>query len=169
MTMGITSKEPDPEIVYAEIFNHPHWVSPKHPPMSLYDRAAQFSAYKALSGYEDMVNEEARLVDNKIELSEEERDLLNQKLNLISDVIADGTKPELSITYFIPDPLKAGGRYETITETIRKVDTVEQKLILEKTVGIAGSYMEISIADVLEIQGELVDYMEETENGMETD
>ena len=160
MSKGITGKEPDPEIIYADIFNHPHWVSPKHPPMSLYDRAAQFSAYKALSGYEDMIGEEARLVDNKIELSEEERDHLNQKLNLIADVIADGTRPELAITYFIPDPLKAGGRYETIQETIRKIDTVEQKLILEKTVGIAGSRMEIKISDVLEIHGELVDYID---------
>ncbi len=160
MSKGITSKEPDPEIVYADIFHHLHHVSTKHPSMSLYDRAAQFSAYKALSGYEDMIGEEARLVDNKIELSEEEREQLNQKLNLITDVIADGTRPKLSITHFIPDPLKAGGRYETVREIVRKIDTVEQKLILEKTVGIAGSHMEICIADVLEIHGELVDYMD---------
>ena len=157
MTKGITGKEPDPEIVYADIFSHPHHVSAKHPPMSLYDRAAQFSAYKALSGYEDMVNEEARLVDHKIELSDEERDRLNLKLNLIADVIAEGTKPDLSVTYFIPDPVKAGGRYETIRDVIRKVDTVGQKLILERTVGFAGSHMEIRIADVLEIHGDPVD------------
>ncbi len=157
MSKGITGKEPDPEIVYADIFHHPHHVSAKHPPMSLYDRAAQFSAYKALSGYEDMIGEEARLVDRRIELSEEERERLNQKLNLITELIADGAKPALSITYFIPDPLKAGGRYETVREVVRKTDTAARKLILERKVGMAGSYMEISMADILDIRGEPVD------------
>jgi len=160
MSKGIVRKEPDPEIVYAEIFRLPHHVSDHHPPMSLYDRAAQFAPYKTLSGYEDMVNEEARLVDHQIELSPDDLALLNEKLSLIADVIEDGMKPELSVTRFIPDPLKAGGRYETITDVIRKVDTAEQKLILERTVGRAGAHMEISIADILEIHGDLVDDMD---------
>ena len=154
MSKGITTKEPDPEIVYADIFHHPHHVSTKHPPMSLYDRAAQFAAYKALSGYEDMIGEESRLVDNKIELSADDVAMLNEKLRVIIDEIDQGERPTVKITYFIPDPLKAGGRYETIRETIRRIDTVGQKLILDKKVGVAGSYMEISITDVLEIEGE---------------
>ena len=93
MTKGITSKEPDPEIVYADIFNLPHWQSPTRPHMSLIDRSAQFSSYKALTGYEDMVAEEARLTDKALELEEYELELISQKLNLISDVIADGTHP----------------------------------------------------------------------------
>ena len=66
MTKGITGKEADPEIVYADIFDLPRHVSDHHPPMSLYDRAAQFAAYKTLSGFEDMVNERARLVDSGV-------------------------------------------------------------------------------------------------------
>ena len=147
MTKGIISKEPDPEIVYADIFNHPRHVSDHHPQMSLYNRAAQFAPFAALSGYDEMIDEEARLVDNRIELSDEETAHLSQKLSRIADAIADGTKPELSITYFIADPLKAGGRYETVTETIRKVDTVEQVIILNRKVGKAGSYETIRIAD----------------------
>lgn len=157
MTKGITGKEPDPEIVYADIFNLPHHVSDHHPQMSLYDRAAQFAPFAALSGYDDMIGEEARLVDNKIELSDEEIEHLNHKLSLIANVIAKGTKPDVSITYFIPDPLKAGGRYETISEQIRKVDTVDQVVVLNRKIGKAGAFESIRIADILEIHGEFID------------
>ena len=68
MTKGITNKEPDPEIIYADIFHHPHWQSPTRPHMSLYDRAAQFAPFAALTGYEDMVNEEARRVEKATDL-----------------------------------------------------------------------------------------------------
>ena len=61
MTHGITEKEPDPREVYADIIDLPRHRSETHPPMSLYDRSAQFASYKALSGYEDMIAEEARL------------------------------------------------------------------------------------------------------------
>ena len=79
MSKGINQKEPDPRIVYADIIDLPHHQSETHPHMSLYDRSAQFSSYKALSGYEDMIAEEARLTGKKIELEGRELDLLNQK------------------------------------------------------------------------------------------
>ena len=154
MTKGITGKEPDPEIVYADIFRLPHHVSDHYPPMSLYDRAAQFAPFAALVGYDDMIREEARLVDHKIELSDEEITRLNRKLRLITDEITGGTKPEVSITYFIPDPMKSGGRYETVRERIRKVDTVEQVIILNRKAGKAGSFEVIRIDDILEIHGD---------------
>ena len=88
--------------------------------MSLYDRSAQFSSYKALSGYEDMVAEEARIVGERIVLEGHELDLLNQKLELIADVIRDGHIPELSITYFVPDAKKEGGKYVTVTGKIKR-------------------------------------------------
>ena len=160
MTKDIMGTEADPEIVYADIFNLPHHVSDHHPQMSLYDRAAQFAPFAALSGYEDMIGEEARLVDHKIEPGEEDLTRLNRKLSLISDAITEGTRPELSITYFIPDPLKAGGRYETVTEKIRKVDQAEQIIVLQKKTGKSGSFETIRIADVLEIYGDLVDDMD---------
>ena len=152
MTKGITGKEPDPREVYADIIDLPHHESDHHPAMSLYDRAAQFSPYAALSGYDDMVKEEARLVDNKIELSDEELEQLNRKLNRISKETESGTKPVTAVTYFVPDPLKAGGRYETIEEKIRKVNPVSQTLVLDRKVGMSGAWMEIRIADILDIQ-----------------
>ena len=161
MTKGIVKKEPDPEIVYADIFHHPHHQSETHEHMSLYDRAAQFSPFAALSGYDDMVSEEARYVDGKTEIEGAELELLNQKMNLISDVLADGSKVTVSITYFIPDKKKKGGKYATITEQIKAVDTVKHQLVLMKTVGRAGMNMTISFDDISEIHGELVDYLDD--------
>jgi len=154
MTKGIAGKELNPREIYADIIDHPHWESPKHPPMSLYDRAAQFSPFAALTGYEDMIGEEARLVDNRIELSEEELEELNRTLGRINEAIEAGEKPMLTITFFVPDPLKAGGIYETVTEKVRRIDPVEQKIILDRIVSIGGSCMEIQIADILEIEKE---------------
>ena len=152
MTKGITGKEPDPRVVYADIIDLPHHESDHHPAMSLYDRAAQFSPYAALSGYDDMVKEEARQVDNKIELSDEELEQLNRKLNRIRKEIESGTKPIVAVTYFVPDPMKAGGRYETVEEKIRKVDPVSQTVVLDRKTGTSGSWMGILIADILDVQ-----------------
>ncbi|MBQ8092201.1 MAG: hypothetical protein IJ242_01295 [Clostridia bacterium] len=123
MTKGITGKEPDPRIVYADIIDLPHWQSVKHPHMSLYDRAAQFSAYKALTGYEDMVNEEARLTEDEIELGESELDILNQKITRLTELTLSGRHPSVTFTVFIPDSQKSGGRYTTITDMVKSVDT----------------------------------------------
>ena len=154
MAKDITEKEPDPREIYADIIDHPHWVSPKHPQMSLYDRAAQFAPFAALTGYEDMIGEEARLVDNRIELSEEELEELNRKLDQISEAISQGNKPEASVTFFVPDPLKPGGTYETTTDKICRVDPVSSIIQLDRKVTAAGSYMEIRIEDILDIRDE---------------
>ena len=122
MTKGITEHEPDPRVIYGDIIDKPHWQSPTRPHMSLYDRAAQFAPFAALTGYDDMITEEARLVDNKIELDNTEIEIINQKLEILADSISNGEKPEVSITYFVPDLLKNGGKYETVTEVIKKID-----------------------------------------------
>lgn len=160
MTKGISEKEPDPRIVYADIIDHPHWQSKTHLHMSLYDRAAQFSPFAALTGYDDMVSEEARIVDGKIELEETVLEKLNRKLSLINDTIKDGTMPTVTITYFVPDSMKTGGRYETVTEEIRKIDAIRGKVVLCRTTGNAALNVEIDIKDILEIHGEFVDYLD---------
>ena len=162
MSKGITGKEADPRIVYADIIDLPHHQSETHPHMSLYDRAAQFSSYKALSGYEDMIAEEARLTGKKIELEGRELDLLNQKLELIADVIRDGHTPELSITCFVPDEKKAGGKYVTVTGKIRKVESTFGQLQLDSgNKKLAG--MKIDLDKILTITGDLVDYLDNCE------
>lgn len=161
MTKGITGKEPDPMEVYGDIINHPHWQSPTRPHMSLYDRAAQFAPFAALTGYDEMIGEESRLVDNKIELSPDDMAVLNENLSKLQAMIENGSKPQITVTYFIPDPLKAGGRYETSIETVKRIDLVSKKLILERKVGIAGSNAEIKIEDILEIYSDELIYTED--------
>ena len=95
---------------YDDIINLPHHVSKKHARMSAYDRAAQFAPFTALSGYDDMVHEEARLTDKESELSDYEIDILNRKLGLINDVLDDDYVPEITVTYFVPDRYKTGVR-----------------------------------------------------------
>ena len=143
MSREITGKTPDPREVYGDIIDHPHWVSPKHPPMSLYNRAAQFAPFAALSGYSEMIGEEARLVDNRIEPDEEELAELNRKLNRLAEAAAAGEKPAVTVTFFVPDPLKSGGVYETITAVVRRVDPVARTLSLDS--------MDLSFADILDI------------------
>ena len=58
---------------YEDIINLPHHVSSKRPQMSMLDRAAQFSPFAALTGYDDAIHETGRLTDEKIDLSEEEK------------------------------------------------------------------------------------------------
>ena len=160
MTKGIKSNEPDAKVVYADIIKRPHWQSPTRTPMSAYERAAQFSSFNALEGYEDMVGEEARVVDTQEELTETEMEILNQKINLIADVIEDGHHPILTFTYFLNDSMKQGGSYVTMTERVRKIDAVGKKIQLFRTVGASKSYMELDMDKIKDISGELVNYIE---------
>lgn len=125
---------------YDDIIDLPHHVSLRHPQMSMIDRAAQFSAFKALTGLEDELSETARVTDSRIELSEEELERLNEKFMRI----CQKERPNVKVTYFVPDLLKDGGRYETITGTVKLVDPYERLLIFtdKKTVKI-GNIMDI--------------------------
>jgi len=159
MTKGITEKEPDPRIVYADIIDLPHVQSSTRPHMSLYDRAAQFSSYKALSGYEDMVAEEARLTDREMKLEEHDLDVLNQKLSLIADVLSDGESPLITFTVFVPDETKAGGSYVKIEDRVKKVDAVNRKVILHSKRERSGINESIDFDRITAITGDLVDYI----------
>ena len=152
----------DPKVVYADIIHHPHHQSETRAHMSLYDRAAQFSAFDALAGYSDMITEEARLTDSELVLDENAIELLNQKLTLIADMIEDGHRPVITFTVFVPDQLKNGGCYEDWTEAVKKIDPIEQKIVLEKKNEDTGINQSIEISRVVAIQGDLVDYMDET-------
>ena len=111
---------------YKDIINLPHHVSIKHKPMSLEARSAQFAPFAALTGYEDSVNETARLTDKKIELDEEEMKFINNILQKIKRSIKE--KPKVTIIYFIPDKRKEGGSYITANGCVTKID--EDKLLI---------------------------------------
>ena len=130
MTKGVTEKEPDPREVYREIIDRPHWESPKHPRMSKYDRAAQFASYKALTGYEDMIAEEARLTDREIRLEEHELGILNRKLTAIAEKTAAGESPFVIVSVFVPDGAKEGGSYAEVADPVKRVDPTARTVVL---------------------------------------
>lgn len=124
---------------YADIIDLPHHQSATRLHMPVEDRAAQFSPFAALTGYEDAVKETARLTDERSELDEYSKETLNQQLNKIkeglrelsrnsSETVEDAT--QLSITYFVPDERKSGGAYVTITGTVGKLKEYEQLLVM---------------------------------------
>ena len=114
---------------YADLLHLPHHVSDKHPQMSLQDRAAQFSPFAALTGYDASIKETARQTDTKIELGEDEITNINQALNTIQQAFPNVL--EVEITYFQPDIYKDGGSYQSIIGYIKKIDTYQRMLILQ--------------------------------------
>lgn len=112
---------------YEDIINLPHHVSKTRKPMSLYNRAAQFAPFAALTGYDDAIKETSRITEQRIELSEELKNMLNQKIKLISENIK--LQPKVSITYFVPDNKKSGGVYKTISGNVRRIDEIEKYLL----------------------------------------
>ena len=97
---------------YEDMIHLPHHVSSRHPQMSMTDRAAQFSPFAALTGYGDAVREKARLTEQKPDLSEEERAELDYKLQMACGPDSEGERPEVRITYFVPDRKKAASASE---------------------------------------------------------
>ena len=122
---------PEARKQYDDIIDLPYAKSKQHH-MSLSDRAAQFAPFAALSGYDDMVQEEARLTDSRIDLSEEELDNLNHQLIKIMMALSNGQHPIVSVCYFQPDGKKDGGRYVTVTSRVIDFNQVEQTLTLDK-------------------------------------
>lgn len=95
------------------------------PKMSSSDRAAQFSAFAALVGLDEQMDETARLVDSKIELSEDEIAILNRKFQVLAQRLnKDEDKPKIKVTFFIPDPRKDGGAYVTKIGEVKRIDDV---------------------------------------------
>ena len=152
MTKGISGDEPDARKIYGDIIDLPHHQSAKHKHMSLYDRAAQFAPFAALTGYDDMVAEEARLTDSGFVLSEASAARLDRTLAKITDALSRGTHPEVLIEYFIPDPYKDGGRYETVTDRVYTVDTAERAIVLVRKEGRAGLRKSIPLDRILELR-----------------
>ena len=103
---------------YDKIINLPHHVSSTRPHMSMIDRAAQFSPFAALTGYDAAVRETARLTEQKIELDEYEKAALDQRILLLQEHLKE--LPEVTITHFVPDERKDGGKYVSITEAVKK-------------------------------------------------
>ena len=104
-------------------------------PMSMHDRAAQFSPFASLVGYDDAVAETARLTDSRAELTEDEMSELNANLNRLLDSLDE--QPQISVTYFVPDEKKSGGKYVEKVGVVRIFDSYVGELVFTDGVRIA--------------------------------
>lgn len=138
-------------IPYSDIINLPHHVSHNHPQMSMHDRAAQFSPFAALTGYEDAIDETARLTDEKPELGEVKQAELNQRISFL--MTHNDSKPEVVIEYFVPDERKSGGTCKTIHGSVRKFSLSERTMTMHD-----GIVMRMD--DIISIAGEIFDGMD---------
>ena len=135
---------------YDDIINLPRPISKTHPPMSAMDRAAQFSPFAALTGYDAAIKETARLTDEKIELDEYAKDALNERLQILAERIKE--HPEIAITYFQPDAKKNGGAYVTAIGAVKKIDEYERFVVMTDGTG-------IFIEDIVRIDGQIFDVL----------
>ncbi len=129
---------------YDDIIHFQHPTSSKHPRMATLRRAAQFSPFAALTGYEGTIQETARLTDAKAELDEDKVAVLDMKLRFLADHLSEC--PEVSIKYFKPDGKKEGGSYRVITGIIKRIDAYEQTIVMLDATAIL-------ISDIFEITG----------------
>ena len=112
---------------YDDIINLSHHVSVSHPHMPNIERAAQFSPFAALTGFEGAIEETARLTDDLRDISDSEREKLDAALaGLMRN---PDPKADVRITYFVPDTRKEGGEYVTEKVRIRRVDTDRREIV----------------------------------------
>lgn len=111
---------------FEDIINLCRPVSKKHPPMPRINRAAQFGAFRALTGHEDAIKEEARLTDMFIEIDAEKTCELNNKLNEAKEQI--NNRPQVKVIYFVPDEKKSGGKYVSMVKNLRIIDDTQKLL-----------------------------------------
>lgn len=128
---------------YSEIIDRQRPESSR-PRMSAVERAAQFSAFAALVGLDRQMDETARLVDEKIELSEDESEILNRKIQRLVQKLNEGEKTAVKATYFVPDAHKDGGAYVTKIGEVKRVDEVFFRIVF-------ADRTEVDISDILEL------------------
>ena len=113
---------------YKDMLHLPHPVSATHPRMALQDRAAQFSPFAALAGYDDALRETARRTDRFVELDEDRKQELDRQISYLQQHLLD-TVP-VKIIYFVPDEKKEGGAFVQKTGYVKKLDSYRKTILL---------------------------------------
>ena len=131
---------------YDDMIGLGHPISKTHPPMARGKRAAQFAAFDALTGVGEAIFEAGRETEEKLELSEDMIDMINARLAVIEQHIKE--QPSISVTFFLPDEKKAGGRYVTVSGNVKMLDGIEHAIIM-------ADRTKIPIEDVRYIEGDL--------------
>lgn len=138
---------------YDAIINLPHPTSKKHPRMSMLNRAAQFSPFAALTGYDAAVKETARLTDQRVELDDYQKAALDERLQIIHEHLKD--HPEVTFTFFYPDDRKEGGAYISTTGCVKKIDNYEHNVVMEDK-------QKIPIEEIVSIEGKIFNLIDNT-------
>lgn len=142
---------------YKDIIDLPHHVSSKHTPMTLENRAAQFSPFAALTGYDAAIAETARLTDEMMDLDENTRSFLDGKLSILQQ--KEQEHPTISVTYFVPDGRKEGGAYETVTGVVKRLETYEKCICFQDG-------RKVEIEKILDMEGEIFRFLDEMVTGI---
>lgn len=128
---------------YEDMLELPHPVSKMHPQMPRRDRAAQFAPFAALTGYEEAVREAARITEEKMILDEDSKVQLDWKLRCLQEKVKE--QPIITVTYFVKDERKKGGKYVTVTGVLKRIDSYTHQFILENG-------EEIPVEDVVSLE-----------------
>ena len=137
---------------YDDIIDLPHHVSETRPRMSQRDRAARFSPFAALTGYDSEIKETARLTDEKLELDDYAISRIDSCLQILIDNVQE--RPTISITFFKADERKSGGTYVTVSGDFRRIDESNRTVVL--TDGTT-----IPIEDIYAIEGNIFRLLDE--------
>lgn len=127
---------------YDDIINLEHPTSKRHPRMSAMDRAAQFAPFSALTGYDDMVVERARITGSRMELDDMQKMALDESMAYVLEHLSE--RPQVKITWFIKDARKSGGHYQEIEDAVQNVEVPNRMIILRNG-------LKIPMDDILEI------------------
>ena len=128
---------------YDDIINLEHHISKKHKQMSLENRSAQFAPFAALVGYDDAVKETARITDSKIFIDDEIKEIINKTIQQIKNNL--NKHVQIKVTYFIPDKLKSGGKYQIEVGIVAKINEYSKIIKLE-------TGTEIPIEEIIELE-----------------
>lgn len=137
---------------YEDMIHLEHPVSLTHKPMPIYNRAAQFSPFAAVSGYDGAIKETARLTEQRIELDESEKRILDEKINIVQENLEK--RKLVEFVFFSPDTKKDGGSYETLKGVVKKIDGYVHVILMEDG-------KKIPIDAIVDIRSELFHRLEE--------
>ena len=134
---------------YDDIIDLPHHESKRRPKLGVDSYAAQFSPFAALTGYDGIVSETERVTDERIELDEDAKAVISDKLAAILSQIEK--EPEVTLTYFLPDKKKAGGKYVVVTGKIKKFDEYERYILTSDNTKIPTDDLYDIASDIIDV------------------